>query len=242
MNGAAMASFLSAAETPDRDDDYDERPVVTCADCGSLLGSYPAGVYADCEECGGFTLSQWVPESEGPSDEDIAAREAAWAEASLREHLSEERARAEAAEAEVARLTTERDAARRAATLAEAERDTLRGLTDALRESDVRLRAEAAGLRAALDGATERLEAFGAIAHVVVGYDDGPVDTVIAACAELPFVRIENKRLRAIVEAVRHERAVRAAWLATLPACASAPADVVAAEAATGAALAEEGR
>ena len=37
--------------------------------------------------------------------------------------------------------------------------------------------------------------------------------------------------------AVRHEHATRAAWLATLPACASAPTDVVAAEAATRAAL-----
>jgi len=52
-----------------------------------------------------------------------------------------ERTRAAAAEAECARLTTERDAARRAATFAEMERDTLRGLTDAMRADNVRLRA-----------------------------------------------------------------------------------------------------
>lgn len=56
-----------------------------------------------------------------------------------------ERTRAAAAEAECARLTTERDAARRAATFAEMERDTLRGLTDAMREDNVRLRAIVAG-------------------------------------------------------------------------------------------------
>lgn len=47
----------------------------------------------------------------------------------------------DAAEAECARLTTELDAARRAATFAEMERDTLRGLTDAMRADNVRLRA-----------------------------------------------------------------------------------------------------
>ena len=52
-----------------------------------------------------------------------------------------QRTRASAAEAECARLTTERDAARRAATFAEMERDTLRGLTDAMRADNVRLRA-----------------------------------------------------------------------------------------------------
>ena len=55
--------------------------------------------------------------------------------------LVAERARASAAEAECARLTTELDAARRAATFAEMERDTLRGLTDAMRADNVRLRA-----------------------------------------------------------------------------------------------------
>lgn len=56
----------------------------------------------------------------------------------------------------------------------------------------------------------------------------------------------ERDALRAtlarVVAAVRHERDVRAAWLATLPPCATAPAAVLAAEAATGAALAGEGR
>ena len=45
-------------------------------------------------------------------------------------------------------LAIERDAARRAATFAEMERDTLRGLTDAMRADNVRLRAIVAGERA----------------------------------------------------------------------------------------------
>lgn len=59
--------------------------------------------------------------------------------------VSAERTRASAAEAECAQLTTERDAARRAATFAEMERDTLRGLTDAMRADNVRLRGIVAG-------------------------------------------------------------------------------------------------
>lgn len=55
---------------------------------------------------------------------------------------------------------------------------------------------EVAMLRAALDAATPRLEAFGAIAHVVIGADDVAPEAVLAACTELPFVRIENRRLR----------------------------------------------
>lgn len=50
--------------------------------------------------------------------------------------------------------------------------------------------------------------------------------------------RDEADALRRIVEAARHEHAVRAAWLETLPTCATAPAEVLAAEAATGEALA----
>ena len=68
-------------------------------------------------------------------------------------------------------------------------------------------------------------------------------DAAEAECARLTTerdaTRAEAAGLRAAIAA---ERAVRAAWLATLPACATAPADVVAAEAATGAALAGEGR
>ena len=55
---------------------------------------------------------------------------------------------------------------------------------------------------------------------------------------ERDAARAEAAGLRAAIAA---ERAARAAWLATLPACATAPAEVVAAEAATGAALAGEG-
>lgn len=79
-----MASFQSAAELPDRDEE-DPRPEVTCADCGAFLGTHPVGVYADCEECGGCTLSRWMPEPEGPGEADIAARTAAWAEAMRRQ-------------------------------------------------------------------------------------------------------------------------------------------------------------
>lgn len=47
----------------------------------------------------------------------------------------------------------------------------------------------------------------------------------------------EREAFYAVVLAARRERAVRAAWLATLPGCAMAPADVTDAETATGAAL-----
>ena len=67
--------------------------------------------------------------------------------------VSAERTRASAAEAECARLTTELDAARRAATFAEMERDTLRGLTDAMRADNVRLRGIVAGRETAPTGA-----------------------------------------------------------------------------------------
>ena len=63
--------------------------------------------------------------------------------------IGRERTRASAAEADCAQLTTERDAARRAATFAEMERDTLRGLTDAMRADNVRLRAIVESVRSA---------------------------------------------------------------------------------------------
>lgn len=71
----------------------------------------------------------------------------------LESERAAERTRAEAAEAECARLTTELDAARRAATFAEMERDTLRGLTDAMRADNVRLRGIVAGRETAPTGA-----------------------------------------------------------------------------------------
>lgn len=74
-----------------------------------------------------------------------ALDEYAHVERALREERVAERTRASAAEAECARLTTELDAARRAATFAEMERDTLRGLTDAMRADNVRLRGIVAG-------------------------------------------------------------------------------------------------
>lgn len=71
----------------------------------------------------------------------------------LESERAAERTRASAAEAECARLTTELDAARRAATFAEMERDTLRGLTDAMRADNVRLRGIVAGRETAPTGA-----------------------------------------------------------------------------------------
>ena len=82
-----------------------------------------------------------------------ALDEYAHVERALREERVAERTRASAAEAECARLTTELDAARRAATFAEMERDTLRGLTDAMRADNVRLRGIVAGRETAPTGA-----------------------------------------------------------------------------------------
>ena len=208
MNGTAMASFQSAAEVPDRDDDRDDRPVVRCADCGALLGSYPMGVYADCEECGGFTLSQWVPEPEGPSDEDIAARETAWAEASLREHLSEERTRADAAEAECARVTTERDAAR----------------------------AEAAGLRAIVEGRTRAPTDAEIAAHAAAG------GAWLLQDASCDVERVSAQRARVAAARTRSSVTTHQRWWAIDRDDRPCPWPTVAAEAATGAALAGEGR
>ena len=79
-------------------------------------------------------------------DEERAAREREWTKGRDAEaDRDAQRTRAEAAEAEVADVTRERDTARREAALSAAERDTLRSLTDALRESDARLRAIVAG-------------------------------------------------------------------------------------------------
>ena len=48
----------------------------------------------------------------------------------------------------------------------------------------------------------------------------------------------ENLLLREVAQAARREHRARAAWLATLPACAAAPPEVTVAEAETAAALA----
>ena len=85
------------------------------------------------------------------------------------------------------------------------ENEALRAQVAAHEDADRRWSADMEALRDTLNAATSRLEAYGAISHVVVGYDDGPVDTVIAACAELPFVRIENKRLRDELADLRRE-------------------------------------
>lgn len=61
-----------------------------------------------------------------------------------------------------------------------------------------------------------------------------PAELISAAIADRDAA---VARCTALAGAARHERAIRAAWLATLPPCATAPAEVLAAEAATGAAL-----
>lgn len=48
-----------------------------------------------------------------------------------------------------------------------------------------------------------RAEAYGAIAHAAVGHDDGPVDAVVAACTEIPFLRMERDAARAECERLR---------------------------------------
>jgi len=84
--------------------------------------------------------------------------------------------------------------------------------------------------------------------HATHALDDAATQRTRADAAEAECARLTTERDAARAEAaglraaIAAERAVRAAWLATLPACATAPADVVAAEAATGAALAGEGR
>lgn len=103
----------------------------------------------------------------------------------------------------------------------------LRAQVAAHEEADRRWSADMEALRDTLNAATSRLEAYGAIAHVVVGYDDGPVDAVIAACTELPFVRIENKRLRDELAELRRElqeeRDYRAVLIAELDARSGEP-------------------
>lgn len=63
--------------------------------------------------------------------------------------------------------------------------------------------AECARLRADLDEATPRLEAYGTIAHLVVGYDAAPIEDVVLAATELPFVRLERNAARAEADALR---------------------------------------
>lgn len=107
------------------------------------------------------------------------------------------------------------------------ENEALRAQVAAHEDADRRWSADMEALRDTLNAATSRLEAYGAIAHVVVGYDDGPVDTVIAACAELPFVRIENKRLQDELAELRRElqaeRDCRARMIADLDARSGEP-------------------
>jgi hypothetical protein len=115
--------------------------------------------------------------------------------------------------------------------------------TDAAETERDAARAEAAGLRArAREAAQVLIAEVGAPGPMDVG------DAALRAAGRISALTIDRDSLRAdnvrLRAAITAERAARAAWLATLPACATAPADVVAAEAATGAALdaAREGR
>jgi len=105
----------------------------------------------------------------------------------------------------------------------------------------------AADREAAVDAIVRRARTVAGLAGLAGEIVDAlaRAEAAEAECARLTTerdaARAEAAGLRAAIAA---ERAVRAAWLATLPACATAPADVVDAEAATGAALdtAGEGR
>lgn len=149
-----MASFQSAAEAPDRDDE-EEHPDVDCGHCGAYLGTHPCDDYVDCGECGGATLSRWAPEAADPSDEDIARRDAAWSEATLREHA--ESARTGEADAAIDRILMARGAGRtvpmvRADRLAamevdrDAQRAIVEGRTTAPTDADLDAHAKAGGM------------------------------------------------------------------------------------------------
>lgn len=69
MKSAAYASFCSAAEIPDRDDEVDELPPApTCEACNLTLGQAPVGSYVDCEECGACSLSRWPEPPDEPTE------------------------------------------------------------------------------------------------------------------------------------------------------------------------------
>ena len=145
---------------------------------------------------------------------------------------------------DVAEVLAESDAHRTRADAAEADRDALRAECERLRAENTRL-AHLAGQTMDLvverNHYRERAETHRARIDWMQSVAAAAMRDGLAACRDLRGrLRGEGLRLAravAVVTAVRHEHATRAAWLATLPACASAPTDVVAAEAATRAAL-----
>ena len=145
--------------------------------------------------------------------------------------------RAEDAMAAVIGLAAESDAHRTRADAAEADRDALRAENTDLATVAYR----AASLAVERNRWRARAEMVGARVNDAERITAEAMRQGLAACRDLRGrLRGEGLRLAravAVVTAVRHEHATRAAWLATLPACASAPAGVVAAEAATRAAL-----
>jgi hypothetical protein len=127
---------------------------------------------------------------------------------------------------------------------AEADRDALRAEVGRLRAENTRLAhlaSQTMDLVVERNHYRERAETHRARIDWMQSVAAAAMRDGLAACRDLRGrLRGEGLRLAravAVVTAVRHEHATRAAWLATLPACASAPAGVVAAEAATRAAL-----
>lgn len=135
-------------------------------------------------------------------------------------------------------------AERTRADAAEADRDALRAEVGRLRAENTRLAhlaSQTMDLVVERNHYRERAETHRARIDWMQSVAAAAMRDGLAACRDLRGrLRGEGLRLAravAVVTAVRHEHATRAAWLATLPACASAPAGVVAAEAATRAAL-----
>jgi hypothetical protein len=144
--------------------------------------------------------------------------------------VATERARADAAEGECARLRerlrSERAFAERMFERVPSDEDAVLMFVGAL-----------AGRASAAPNFVEwRGEHEGRGLTVTAQWADGktPGEVIAAARAERDAAVAQRE---ALAGAVRRERATRAAWLATLPPCATAPVEVLAAEAATGAAL-----
>lgn len=72
----------------DYDQDYSSPvgPRVECPSCNLDIGEHPAGTYAECDECGAAYLAQWPEPEYEPSEEDIAAYDAARAATLEEEH------------------------------------------------------------------------------------------------------------------------------------------------------------
>lgn len=113
----------------------------------------------------------------------------------------------------LAAMTAERDDARRAATLAEAERDTLRGLVDGMREENERLRADIAARDAVADEAVAPVTAEVLAAHdrPLVGSEHARTLAVTLAWPEAEVAAL-IVGLPLAVDDVGSELAVRVRW------------------------------